>query len=107
MEDIIDRSGTPTPTPLTIQTQHLPHQHSPTLEPSSPTQTTVYAPLPTRRTLSQLLRQWQQSLANHPLPQTLTPIKDNTSITTSSSSTNVSAEPTSPIKPSTTPTQPS
>ena len=84
MATTIDLNSTPKPTPLSIpysspQQHHQQQQSSPSSDqqPPSPTNTTqaIYAPLPTRRMLSQLLRQWQQSLA--PQSQPITPVKES------------------------------
>jgi hypothetical protein len=87
MATALDYSSTPTPTLLKVshhspqQQQPLHHQQSASdqQQPPSPTQSTnpaqaIHAPLPTRRMLSQLLRQWQQSLS--PQTQPISPVKD-------------------------------
>jgi hypothetical protein len=73
-----DRNSAPKPNPLTIpycspQQQQPSDQQTPP-SPTNPTQA-IHAPLPTRRMLSQLLRQWQQSLSSQPPP--ITPVKES------------------------------
>ena len=78
----IDHNSTSKPTPLLIP-YSSPQQHHPQQQPSdqqqppSPTNPpqAIHAPLPTRRMLSQLLRQWQQSLSSQ--SQSITPVKES------------------------------
>ena len=89
MATTIDHNSNPKPTPLVIpytspQQHHLP-QSPDQQQPPSPTNPTqaIHAPLPTRRMLSQLLRQWQQSLS--PQSQPITPAKESPTTSTDDS----------------------
>ena len=85
MATTIDHNSTPKPTPLSIPYSSPQHHQQPSSPSSdlqqspSPTTTTqaIYAPLPTRRMLSQLLRQWQLSLS--PQSQPMSPVKESSS----------------------------
>jgi hypothetical protein len=105
MATTTDRSSTPTPTPSFVP-QAPSHA---TDQPPSPTQSTnptqaIHAPLPTRRMLSQLLRQWQQSLSAQAQP--ISPAKDNPGVPFNLSTT-VSEFQKPEIQTPQTPTQPS
>ena len=98
MSNTEDRCSNSVPTPLTGPSlsprtkQQTPSNHdnpevktppspsSPLTPSTNPTQA-IYAPLPTRRMLSQLLRQWQQSFGQQTQP--LSPTKDTSIISPS------------------------